>query len=398
MSKKRVIMFAIVLILLVAVNCASAQKSTLPPIKIGCLTSLSGPFVVWGDPIAKGMRFAVEELNEAGGVLGRKVVLAERDTKGSPAEALTSLKGLVERERVVAVGGIVSSGVGMACASEAEVMRIPLLLGFAGSPAILSKGSRYTFRTNLVAAPMLIDCYGPFIEARGFKRVGVISADYAWGHAINAAIKEKMVPLPNMRVQIEVAPVRETDFTTYLRRLERLNPEILILTGHPPGQYGAAKQAFEMGIGQYTTHSGGGEEVFMDVIGKPGFGHIIEFSSADWEDPAYQDLAERYHRAFGCLFGSSAFAGYVDVMLVADAIKRTNSVDPKDIADAIRTGRFVKPGYAFPLSYTEWGELKEASYVLFTLEAGDPGRINPGADWRPKVLFRSPQLKAFVPK
>jgi branched-chain amino acid transport system substrate-binding protein len=398
MSKKRVIMLAIVLILFVAVNCASAQKRTLPPIKIGCLTSLSGPFVVWGDPIAKGMRFAVEELNEAGGVLGRKVVLAERDTKGSPAEALTSLKGLVERERVVAAGGIVSSGVGMACASEAEVMRIPLLLGFAGSPAILSKGSRYTFRTNLVAAPMLIDCYGPFIEARGFKRVGVISADYAWGHAINAAIKEKMVPLPNMRVQIEVAPVPEKDFTTYLRRLEPLKSEILILTGHPPGEYVAAKQAFEMGTAPYATFSGGGEEVFMDRIGKLGFNRVIDFASADFEAPAYQDLADRYYRAFGALFGSSAFSGYVSVKMVADAIAQTKSDDPKVITDFVHKGRFIQPGYAFPLSYTEWGELKEASYVLFTLEEGDPGRINPGAGWRPKVLFRSPRLEPHVPE
>jgi branched-chain amino acid transport system substrate-binding protein len=401
---KRIFLMVVAVVMVVALiggavgGVKAATPPKLEPIKIGALTSLSGPFVVWGAPIVRGMRLAVKELNEAGGVIGREVVLLERDTRGSPDEGITLMRGFVERERVVAVGGVVSSGVGMATSRMAEELRVPILLVFSGSHQILKKDSRFTFRTNLVAGPMLIDAFATFIQEKGIKRVGVIIADYAWGHAIKDAIERKIVPLPGIKVQIEVAPVRETDFTTYLRRLERLNPEILILTGHPPGQYGAAKQAFEMGIGQYTTHSGGGEEVFMDVIGKPGFGHIIEFSSADWEDPAYQDLAERYHRAFGCLFGSSAFAGYVDVMLVADAIKRTNSVDPKDIADAIRTGRFVKPGYAFPLSYTEWGELKEASYVLFTLEAGDPGRINPGADWRPKVLFRSPQLKAFVPK
>lgn len=314
------------------------------PIKIAALTSLSGPFVTWGAPIARGMRLAVEELNEAGGVLGREVVLLERDDRGHPDEGVTLLRGLVERERVVALGGIVSSGVGLATSREAEALQVPLFLNYAGSHTILKKDSRFTFRTNLVAAPMAVLPYAAFIAEQGIKRVGAIIADYEWGHAIRNAIERKIVPLPGVQVQIEVAPVPERDFTTYLRRLEPLNPEILILTGHPPGQYVAAKQAFELGIGQYTTHSGGGEEVFADVIGKPGFGRLIEFSSANFEDPAYQDLAERYNRAFGGLFGSSAFSGYVNVMLVADAIKRANSVDPKDIAKAVRTGRFVQPG------------------------------------------------------
>lgn len=392
------VVLAILVVLSVALFIAPAKAAEPEPIKIGALTSLSGRFVVWGAPIAKGMRLAVKELNKAGGILGRRVVLVERDTKGSPAEALTSLKDLLEREQVVAVGGVVSSGVAMACAAEAERAHVPLFLGFAGSHAILSKSSRYTFRTNLVAAPMLIDAYGSFIKAQGFKRIGAIIADYEWGHSIKTAIEEKIVPLPGVKVQIEVAPVAEKDFTIYLRRLEDLKPEILLLTGHPPGEYVAAKQAFEMGIAQLATFSGGGEEVFMKTVGKIGFNRVLDFASADFESPAYKDLAERYYRAFGTLFGSSAFSGYVTVKLVADAIKRTKSLNPKDIADAIRKGRFIQPGYAFPLSYTEWGELKEVSYVLFTIEEGDPGRINPGAGWRPKVVFRTPQLKPYVPK
>lgn len=388
----------ILLSIVLVVAFITAANAASKPIKIGALTSLSGRFVVWGSPIAKGMRFAVEELNKAGGVLGREVVLVERDTKGSPAEALTSFKDLVERERVVAVGGLVSSGVAMACAAEAERTHVPLFLGFAGSHAILSKNSRYTFRTNLAAAPMLIDAYASFIRAKGFKRIGAIIADYEWGHSIRTAIKEKIVPLSGVKVQMEVAPVGEKNFTTYLRRLAALKPEILILTGHPPGEYVAAKQAFEMGIARYATFSGGGEEVFMKIVGKLGFNRVLDFASADFESPAYRDLAERYYRTFGTLFSSSAFSGYVTVKLVADAVQRTKSLDPRDIARAVRKGRFVQPGYAFPLSYTEWGELKEVSYVLFTIEEGDPGKINPGANWRPKVVFRTPRLEPYIPK
>jgi hypothetical protein len=86
------------------------------------------------------------------------------------------------------------------------------------------------------------------------------------------------------------------------------------------------------------------------------------------------------------------------VKMVADAIERTRSVDPKVIADAIRKGSYDQPGYAWPLSYTEWGEMKVAKPILYTYEKGDPGKANAGAAWRPKVIFRTPVVEPYVPK
>jgi len=72
--------------------------------------------------------------------------------------------------------------------------------------------------------------------------------------------------------------------------------------------------------------------------------------------------------------------------------------DREAVGKAIREGTFTVPGYAYPLSWTEWGELKQATPILYTFEQGDPGQINPGATWRPKVLSRSPVLPPYTPQ
>ncbi|GIX46130.1 MAG: ABC transporter substrate-binding protein [Candidatus Tectimicrobiota bacterium] len=368
------------------------------PIRIMALTSLSGPFAPWGINVRDGMQLAAEEVNAAGGVLGRKVAIVERDTRNSPDEAMTHLRAGVEREGIVAAGGIISSGVGLAASRVAEELNVPLFLTMSGSHKILRKDSRYTFRTCLVAATMTTGPFAAFIQEKGISRAGAIVADYAWGHAVQEAIERHIASLPGVEVRIEVAPVPEKNFTTYLRRLQRLDPELLILLGHPPGAPAAAKQALELGIGQFISGAIYPTEVWVERGGRPIFGRVVEYSCADYEDAAYQQLAAKFHAKVGRFFDFNAFSGYAIVKLMADAVQRTGTTDPKALAAAVRTGRFVQPGYAFPLSYTEWGELKEATPILYTFEAGDPGAINPGADWRPRVLFRSPPLAPYVPE
>ena len=67
------------------------------------------------------------------------------------------------------------------------------------------------------------------------------------------------------------------------------------------------------------------------------------------------------------------------------------------LAQTIRSSRFTIDVYAWPLSYTEWGEMKEAAPILYTYEKGPAGKINPTATWHPKVVFRSKTTEPYVP-
>ena len=100
---------------------ALAGPAHAQPIKIAFLSSLSGPFTPWGINVRDGMKLAVAEINAAGGVGGRPLELVERDDRNNAAEGVTSLKYLVEREGIVAAGGVISSDVGLAVSRETMV-------------------------------------------------------------------------------------------------------------------------------------------------------------------------------------------------------------------------------------------------------------------------------------
>jgi branched-chain amino acid transport system substrate-binding protein len=381
------------LLLATALGAAQAQQ----PIKIAFLSSLSGPFTPWGIQVRDGMKLAIAEINAAGGVNGRPIELVERDDRNSAAEGVTAFKYLVEREGIVAAGGVISSDVGLAVAREAEAQRVPMFLTMSGSQHILRKDSRYTFRTCLPAGPMSMDYIAGLIREKGYKRVGAIVADYAWGHAIRESIERIIKPIPGVRLQIEVAPVPERDFTPYLRKLQALDPELVIATGHPPGTATITRQAIELGIKGQVIGPWNPTETSFERIGELMFGRFVDYSCVDFESAAYQRLAEKYYAATKRLLDNNALSGYAIVKMVAESIAKGKSTDPKAVATAIRNGRFQIDGYAWPLSYTEWGEMKEAAPILYTYEKGAAGKMNPAANWRPKVVFRSKTTAPYVP-
>jgi branched-chain amino acid transport system substrate-binding protein len=372
---------------------AQAQQ----PIKIAFLSSLSGPFTPWGIQVRDGMKLAIAEINAAGGVNGRPIVLVERDDRNSANEGVTAFKYLVEREGIVAAGGVISSDVGLAVSREAEAQKVPLFLTMSGAHQILTKDSRYTFRTCLPAAPMNMAYIAGLIQEKKYTRVGVIVADYAWGHALRQSVEKHISTLPGVKVQIEVAPVPERDFTPYLRKLQAMDPEILIATGHPPGNATIIRQSIELGMKGPIIGPWYPTELPVERVGELMFGRFVDYSCADFENAAYQNLAAKYHAQTKRLLDNNALSGYAIVKIVAASIASGKAADPKALATAIRTGRFLIDGYAWPLSYTEWGEMKEAAPILYSYEKGAPGKMNPGATWRPKVVFRSTTAQPYVP-
>lgn len=381
----------------VAARDDAAGASDGEPIMIGFLGELSGNFAVWGVPARNGMQMAVDDINAAGGVDGRPLELVERDTQGTPEEAVTAFEGMIDRDNIVAAGGIISSDVALSAARVAENDGVPLFLVKAGSEAILTRDSRYTFRTCLPAAPMNMQPLAEFIEHEGLGRVGAIIADYAWGRAIEAAIDDQIGAL-DVDLQIQVAPVPETDFTTYLRQLDGLDPDIIIATGHPPGSTSIARQAAELGSEAFVVGPNASLAAVIGGVGDAAFDRFVDFSCADYADPEYQELAARYHARFGDFMEDDAVSGYGQVTMVAEAILETGSDEPADIASYLHDNSFDLPGYAFTMAWTEWGEFAAAQPLLVVLREQDPPEgVNPDADWYPDVLFQSQVLEPFEP-
>jgi branched-chain amino acid transport system substrate-binding protein len=237
-----------------------------------------------------------------------------------------------------------------------------------------------------------------FIVAEDLTRIGAIVADYAWGRAIEDAIAARISPRDGVRVQVEVAPVPETDFTGYLRRFRDLDPQIIIATGHPPGTAAIASQAAGLGLEAYVVGSNSSTAAVFAAVGKAAYDRFVDFTCADLESDEFRRLATRYHERFGEYMEDDAVAGYGHVLMVAEAIEHTGVVDPAEVAAYLHANSFDLPGYAWRLSWTDWGELDRARPLLVVFRRQQPPEgVNPGAEWFPQVLFRSEPLEPHQP-
>ncbi|MEM1947027.1 MAG: ABC transporter substrate-binding protein [Candidatus Caldarchaeum sp.] len=398
---------AIVLVVAIAGVAAYAALTMFVPrglgveeVRIGALVPLTGPFAQLGSNYPLGFQMAVDEINERGGVLGAKLKLIVYDDKNDAKEAVAAYQRLVEVDKVIAVVGLDSSGIAAAVVPEAEKYKVPVFFQTAGSPGLLTKSSKFAFRTCLPTAPMVVQAVSEFIQTKGVKTVGSVVASYEWGFKVKDAYDRLVKPMSGVTLQQEEAPVGERDFTAYLRKLQPLNPELLSGLGHPPGVQTMLKQAVEIGFNsKYLVGAFASYPLYIDLVGDAAYERVIEFSCIKWDSPEYQRLAEKFYQKNNKWMDMRASTGYVTAYLLADAVEKTRSTDPVKIADHIRAGRFEHPIFAWPLSYTEWGELKEASlYMVTFVKQKAPGNINPAASWWIKTVYVSKPLQPFVPE
>ena len=207
---------------------------TSETIKIGQLSDLTSTFTPWGVQVRDGMALAAQEINDAGGVDGRMIEIIVQDSENDGDIGVDRFERLAE-DGVVAVGGTISSGVGAPVAATAEELEIPYFLVKSGTEAVFTQDSRYTFRTCIPSAPMVAEPVLQYAQEQGFTKVGAIVADYPWGQAFKAAM-EGTFEGTGIEYTIEVAPVPpNTDFTPFVRAMSDFEAEMIVATGHPPG-------------------------------------------------------------------------------------------------------------------------------------------------------------------
>ena len=318
-------------------------------------------------------------------------------TSPTPRKGASGIERLAE-EGVVAVGGIISSDVGLATSRLAEELQVPLFLVKAGSEAILTQESRYTFRTCLPAAPMVAGPIAQYAQQEGLTKVGAIIADYAWGQAIRGALETEFGAIEGVELQIEVAPVPEQDFTTYLRNLEAFAPDLLVATGHPPGSGPITVQSADLGLDIPVTGrvlAAGRGRVRR---GRRGDRPVLRLRLRRLPERRVPGARPALPGDVGQQFmEDDAVAGYGIVQMVAQAVEEAGD-DPAAIAEYLHGQTFDLPGYPFEVSWTEWGELAAAQPLFSVIGEGPaPEGVNEAGDWYPETLILPEPLEPYAP-
>ena len=172
-------------VLALSAGAAAAQEE----IKIGEINSYSG-LPAFTEPYRKGWQLAVEEINAAGGIGGKKIVVVSKDDGGKPADAVTAANELVARENVAMLAGTFFSNIGLAVADYAKQQKKFFLAAEPLTDAMTwSAGNRYTFRlrpSNYMQAAMLAE------EAAKLpaKRWATIAPNYEYGQSAVSGFKQ----------------------------------------------------------------------------------------------------------------------------------------------------------------------------------------------------------------
>src|SRR6185436_6297270 len=145
---RRVLLPAVIFMMALAFSCAKRNDDSNAPnrtIKIGYFGDLSGPTFNFGQSAINGVLMAADEINQAGGIGGRRIDVVIEDDKGSPEEAARLTAKLIDQDKVIAViaGGV--SGNSLAAAPKAQASHIPLISPSSTDPAVTQTGN-YIFR------------------------------------------------------------------------------------------------------------------------------------------------------------------------------------------------------------------------------------------------------------
>ncbi|HXG16091.1 MAG TPA: ABC transporter substrate-binding protein, partial [Calidithermus sp.] len=256
-------------LLVVAVLAAAALLAPPPgaaqkPIKIGFPMILSGPGALFGEPALKGAQMFVEEINARGGVLGRKLELLARDTKGNADEAVRVSRELILRENVDFLAGTLTSAEGPAVSVVAKENKIVFIAAIPKTDQLTAPDKLHPYVFRVAATTTMEGRSAAEIVAKWpVKRIATISPDYAYGQDVTRAFVEHLKKIkPGVEIVDQQWPkLGEADYTPFINAQMAKKPEAVFSSlwgGHfvtfakqakPLGYFDAIKYNF-MGVGE----------------------------------------------------------------------------------------------------------------------------------------------------
>jgi branched-chain amino acid transport system substrate-binding protein len=334
------------LILALVLACKQQPPPTGTPdrsnIKIGYYGDLSGPTFNFGESAKNGVLMAAEEINQAGGINGRRVDLVIEDDQGSPERAATRASKLIDQDKVIAVIAGGTSGNSRAGAPKAQVARIPLISPSATDPAVTQIGD-YIFRA------CFIDTFQGEVMAKfavntlkAQKAAILLDFNSPYSRGLSDFFELSFTRLGGQIVSKQLYTIGDADYRGQLNSIRLSAPDVIYI----PGYYGniaiIAKQARQIGITQSLLGGDGWDAPELWDLGGDALNgsYISNHYSAEDPSPAIQTFIREYKLHYGNLLPDAhAALGYDAMRVLADSIQRAGSTDGPKLRDALAQTR-----------------------------------------------------------
>ena len=315
------------------------------PIKIGMVDPLTGVYAAVANNEVIGAKFAIEQINAKGGVLGRPLELLVEDSANDVGTGVQKTRKLIERDQVSFIIGDVNSGIAQAMAQVTAEKKVLHVVSGGHTDGITGKDCKWnvfrvcnTTRTEANAvSDLLFNKYG--------KKWHFITPDYAFGHTLQQAGEANLKKLGGTMTGNELTPLGTTDFSAYLIKARAANPDVLLVLPQGSDMVNALKQIAQFGIDK-QIHVAGLQQELESLEAMPPEARVgVWMFEWYWKQPGVphveQFVADIRKRSNGKVPTARTWFGYTSVQTYALVANQEKSLDAVKLAKAL--GNFELP-------------------------------------------------------
>jgi branched-chain amino acid transport system substrate-binding protein len=305
-------------------------------IKIGEFASLTGGSASFGQSSHKGTALAIDEINAAGGVLGKKLQLITEDDQSQAGQPATIVQKLIAQDRVVAILGEVASSKSLEAAPICQQNGIPMITPASTNPKVTEVGD-YIFRVCFID-PFQGTVMAKFALSRGWKKVAVLTdvkQDYSVG--LGEFFVKYFKEHGGEIVREQKYSSGDKDFKPQLTSLKAAQPDAIFVPGYYAEVALIGKQARLLGLKMPLLGGDGwvGDSL-LKVAGSSLDGSFFSCHfSADDRNPVVQNFVAKFRARYRDTPDDMAALGYDSAMILAEAIKRAGTTDGAKLREAI---------------------------------------------------------------
>ena len=323
---------------------ASSTTGTEGEIVIGEYGSMTGGQATFGVSTHNGIMLALDEINGAGGVNGRKIRVISEDDQSKAEEAANAVTKLISQDNVIAIIGEVASSSSLAAAPICQANKVPMITPSSTNPKVTEVGD-YIFRMCFID-PYQGEAMANFLSKQaGMKKAAILidnKSDYSTGLA---AFFERTFVANGGKIVAKASYAQgDSDFRSQLTNIKSANPEVIFVPGYYNDIGQIAIQARDLGMKQPLAGGDGWESPKLIEIGGKALEGCFYSNHYHIDDPspAVREFVQKYEERFGAKPDSLAALGYDSTRVLAEAIKSAGTTDGEKLKAAIAATK----GYA----------------------------------------------------
>jgi branched-chain amino acid transport system substrate-binding protein len=339
----QVVLLSMICVVLQAffVSCVRQQTGNTPDrstIKIGYFGDLTGPTFNFGQSAKNGALMAAEEINQAGGINGRRIDIVIEDDEGSPERAATVVDKLTRQDKVIALIAGGASGSSLAAGPNAQSAKVPMISPSSTNPAVTQIGD-YIFRACFID-PFQGEVMAKFSHSSLQAKTAAVMLDFnsPYSRDLTEFFELSFTKLGGRVVTKQSYTQGDSDFKGQLSSISFAAPDVIYL----PGYYGdiavIAKQARQLEITQPLLGGDGWDapELWQLAGDSINGSYISNHYSADDPSPAIQKFVHDYKQHYGNLTPDAHAALAYDAMrFLAEAIQRAGTASGERLRDEL---------------------------------------------------------------